>query len=92
MLNLLNKTHLHVGVCAIALIVLHALFMGISDQNAFLYLVLALIAWQGLFGFFLAWRYSPRDLKKVSYLVHAQFLTGIMIGLFSFFGHLLVGN
>ncbi len=91
-LNLLNKTHLHVGVAAIAVIALHALFMGLADQNLFLYLVLILIAWQGLFGFFLSWRYSPRTLRKVSYFVHAQFLTGIMIGIFAFFGHLLAGD
>jgi len=88
-LSLLNKTHLHVGVTAIALVALHALFVGISDQNLLLYGVLVLMAWQGLFGFFISWRYSPKQLRKLSYLVHAQFLTGIMIGIFSFFGHLL---
>ncbi len=91
-LRLLNKTHLHVGVAAIAVIVLHALFMGLGDQNLFLYLVLTLIAWQGLFGFFLSWQYSPKGLRKVSYFVHAQFVTGIMIGIFALFGHLLAGD
>ncbi len=91
-LNFLNKTHLHVGVVAVALTALHAVFMGMSDQNLLLWMVLLLVAWQGLFGFFLSWRYSPRALKKVSYFVHAQFLTGIAIGIFSLFGHLLAGD
>ena len=54
--------------------------------------VLALVVWQGLFGLFLSWRYSPRELKKLAYLVHAQFLTGIMIGVFAYLGHLLIDD
>jgi len=30
--------------------------------------------------------------EKGLYLVHAQFLTGIMIGIFSVFGHLLLDD
>jgi len=56
----------------------------------FLQAVLALVIWQGLFGLFLTWRYTPKQLKQFSYLVHAQFVTGIMIGIFSYFGHLLI--
>jgi hypothetical protein len=41
---------------------------------------------------FLSWRYSPRDLRKLSYYVHAQLVTGIGIGLFAYFGHLLVDD
>lgn len=89
-LRLLNQTHLHVGVVAVATISLHVAFLGLLDQNLLLLLVFALVLWQGFFGFFLSWRYSPRELRKVSYLVHAQFLSGIAIGIFSFFGHLLL--
>jgi len=92
LLNLLNKTHLHVGIVAVALTALHAVFMGLSGRNLLLWMVLALLAWQTLFGFFLSWRYSPKSLRKVSYFVHAQFLTGITIGIFSLFGHLLAGD
>jgi uncharacterized membrane protein YdcZ (DUF606 family) len=31
-------------------------------------------------------------MKKASYVVHAQFLTGIMIDIFSVFGHLLLDD
>jgi len=54
--------------------------------------VLALVVWQGFFGMFLTWRYSPKELKKFSCLFHAQFLTGIMIGIFAYFGHLLLDD
>ncbi|VAX33638.1 hypothetical protein MNBD_NITROSPIRAE01-2182 [hydrothermal vent metagenome] len=89
-LQILNKTHLYVGVAAIATISLHVAFMGLFDQNLLLILVFILVLWQGLFGFFISWRYSPRTLRKAAYLVHAQFLSGIAIGIFSFFGHLLL--
>jgi len=92
LLQFLNKTHLYVGVTAVAAISLHGAFMGLQDQNLLLLLVLVLVIWQALFGFFLSWRYSPRELRKMSYLVHAQFLSGIMIGIFAFFGHILAGD
>jgi len=89
MLRLLNKTHLYVGIIAVAAICLHVSFMGLMDQNLLLLFVFLLVFWQALFGFFLSWRYSSKELRKVSYLVHAQFISGIMIGIFTFFGHLL---
>jgi len=52
----------------------------------------ALVVWQGLIGMFLTWRYSPKEMKKFSYLVRAQFLTGILIGVFVYFGHLLIDD
>jgi hypothetical protein len=64
--------------------------MGMPMHILFFPAVLALVIWQGLFGLFLSWRYTPAQLKKFSYLVHAQFVTGIMIGIFAFFGHILV--
>jgi len=90
LLGILNKTHVHIGVATVAVIVLHITMMGVPMDILFFPAVLALVIWQGLFGLFITWRYTPKQLKKFSYLVHAQFLTGIMIGLFSYLGHLLI--
>ena len=92
LLNFLNSTHVFVGVAAIAAILLHIAMVGLYAEILFFPAVLALVLWQGMFGFFLTWRFSPQDLKKASYVVHAQFLTGIMIGIFSVFGHLLIDD
>jgi len=92
LLNFLNRTHVFVGIAAIAVILLHIAMVGLHAEILFFPAVLALVMWQGVFGFFLTWRFSPQDLKKASYFVHAQFLTGIMIGIFSLFGHLLVDD
>jgi hypothetical protein len=54
--------------------------------------LLGLVVWQGVFGMFLTLRYSPVELKKFSYLVHAQFVTGIAIGVFALFGHVLIDD
>ena len=88
----LDRTHIYVGVATVAVILLHIVLMGVPLDILFFQAVLALIIWQGLFGMFLAWRYSPKELKKFSYLVHAQFVTGIMIGIFAYFGHLLIDD
>lgn len=90
LLAFLNRTHVYVGITAVAIILLHIVLMGIPMEILFFPAVLFLVVWQGLFGMFLTWRYTPKELKKFAYLVHAQFLTGIMIGLFAFFGHLLI--
>ena len=92
LLNVLNSTHVYVGIAAIAVILLHIAMVGLHADILFFPAVLALVLWQGMFGFFLTWRFSAQDLKKASYVVHAQFLTGIMIGIFSVFGHLLVDD
>ena len=92
LLNFLNRTHVFVGIAAIAVILLHIAMVGLHAEILFFPAVLALVMWQGVVGFFLTWRFSPQDLKKASYFVHAQFLTGIMIGIFSLFGHLLVDD
>ena len=92
LLGFLNRTHVYVGIAAVAIILLHIALMGVPMKILFFPAVLVLVVWQGLFGMFLTWRYSPKELKKLSYLVHAQFLTGIMIGIFSYFGHLLIDD
>lgn len=91
-LNFLNSTHVYVGTAAIAVILLHIAMVGLHADILFFPAVLALVLWQGVFGFFLTWRFSPQELKKASYVVHAQFVTGIMIGIFSVFGHLLLDD
>lgn len=91
-LGFLNRTHVYVGIATVAVILLHIALMGVPMQILFFPAVLALVVWQGLFGLFLTWRYTPKELKKFSYLVHAQFLTGIMIGIFAWFGHLLIDD
>ena len=91
-LGFLNRTHVYVGIATVAVILLHIALMGVPMNILFFPAVLGLVIWQGLFGMFLTWRYSPKELKKLSYLVHAQLFTGIMIGVFSYFGHLLIDN
>ncbi len=90
LLCFLNRTHVYVGIAAVAVILLHITLMGVPMDILFFQLVLALVIWQALFGLFLTWRYTPAELKKFSYLVHAQFVTGIALGVFTFFGHLLI--
>jgi len=87
-----NRTHVYVGIAAVAIILLHIVLMGVPIEILFFQAVLVLVVWQGMFGMFLTWKYSPEELKKFSYLVHAQFLTGIMIGIFAYFGHLLIDS
>ena len=92
LLGFLDRTHVYVGIATVAIILLHIALMGVPMEILFFPAVLALVVWQALFGMFLTWRYSPKELKKFSYLVHAQFLTGIMIGIFAYLGHMLVDN
>ena len=92
LLGFLNRTHVYVGIATVAIILVHIALVGMSMKILFFPAVLALVVWQGVFGIFLTWRYSPKELKKFSYLVHSQFLTGIMIGIFAYFGHLLIDD
>jgi hypothetical protein len=86
----LDRTHVHVGIASTALIILHVVLMGSPLSNLFFPAVLALVAWQAMFGFFLRWRSAPKEVRKLSFSVHAQLLTGVMMGIFAYFGHLLV--
>ena len=88
----LDRSHVYFGVAALALVLIHITLMGLHAEILFFPVVLALVLWQGLFGFFLSWRSTPRDLKKWSYFVHAQLVTGVAIGVFAYFGHLLIDN
>ena len=88
-LSFLNRTHKYVGAAAVAIFPVHALLMGPAHWNLFLKMVLGLLAWQGIFGLFLVVRFPTGTLKRYSYLVHAQLFSGVMIGVFAAFGHLL---
>jgi len=92
LIHILDRTHVYFGISAVALIILHIALMGLPLHILFFPVVLALVIWQGLFGLFISWRYTPTELKKFSYLVHAQLFTGIMIGVFAYLGHLLIDD
>ncbi len=92
LIGLLDRTHVYFGIGAVAIIILHIALMGVPMHILFFPAVLILVIWQGVFGLFLAWRYTPKELKKLSYLVHAQLFTGIMIGVFAFLGHALIDD
>jgi len=94
LLTWMNRTHIYIGIATIAIILLHITMMGFSRYSHILFFpaLLALIIWQGIFGLFLTLRYTPAELKKFSYLVHAQFVTGVAIGVFAFFGHVLIDD
>ncbi len=90
----LNRTHIYFGIAAVAIILLHIAMMGFSRYSHILFFpaLLGLVIWQGLFGLFLTWRYTPAELRKFSHVVHAQFITGIAIGIFALFGHMLIDD
>lgn len=94
LLTWMNRTHIYVGIATIAIILLHISMMGFSRYSHILFFpaLLALVIWQGFFGLFLTWRYTPAELKKFSHGVHAQFVTGIAIGIFAVFGHVLIDD
>ena len=92
LLNFLNKTHVYLGIATVAVILLHISMVGGLTNNLFFLAILILIIWQTLFGLFISWKFSPKELKKFAYMVHAQFLTGVIIGIFTLFGHLLVDS
>lgn len=90
----LNRTHIYFGIAAIAVILLHIVMVDYSHYSHIFFFpaLLGLVIWQGVFGLFLTLRYSLVELKKFSYLVHAQFVTGIAIGIFAWFGHMLIDS
>jgi len=90
----LDKTHIHVGVLTVVITVLHIALMGWDSliSNLFFVAMFALIIWQTLFGFIIRIKISPREVKKFSYSVHAQLFTGVMIAVFGWLGHALIGD
>ncbi len=94
LLTWMNRSHIYFGIAAIAVILLHISLMGFSRYSHIFFFpaLLALVVWQGFFGLFLTCRYTPDEMKRFSHLVHAQFVTGIAIGVFAIFGHILIDN
>jgi len=92
LIQFLDKTHIYVGIATVAISLLHIALMGIPMHILFFPAVLALVIWQGVFGLFISWRYTPKQLKKLSYLVHAQLFTGIMMGIFAYLGHVFIDD
>jgi len=94
LLTWMNRTHIYFGIVTVAVILLHISLMGFSRYSHILFFpaLLGLVIWQGLFGLFLTWRYSPSEFMQFSHVVHAQFITGIAIGVFAFFGHVLIDD
>lgn len=90
LLNFLNKTHVFLGIATITVVLFHIVLVGGLTNNLFFPAILLLIIWQALFGLFILWKFSPTELKRFSYMVHAQFITGVAIGIFTLFGHLLI--
>ncbi len=88
----LDRSHIYFGIAGLALALLHIALMGLHPEILFFPLVLALIIWQGAFGMVLSWRRAPSKAKRWSYSVHAQLVTGVMIGIFAYFGHILIDN
>lgn len=88
----LDRTHIYFGIAAVAIILLHIVLSGMPMHILFFPAVLALVIWQGAFGLFISWKYTPKEMKKMSYLVHAQLFTGIMIGIFAYFGHVFIDD
>lgn len=86
----LNRTHYHLGIASIAILLLHAVMEGVGRFNPFLIMVLILLAWQGIFGMLILTKFLPPSLKRPAYPAHAQLFSGIMILIFAAFGHLLV--
>jgi hypothetical protein len=88
----LNKSHPYFGVSAIALVYLHCFFISRFYNLLPLRLVLALLAWQGIWGLVLKTRIAPAFLKKRGHLFHSQLITGALILLFAGLGHFLLGE
>jgi hypothetical protein len=86
----LNKSHPYFGVSAIALVYLHCYFISRFYNLLPLRLVLALLAWQGVWGLVLKTRIAPAFLKKRGHLFHSQLITGALILLFAVLGHFML--
>ncbi len=92
LIRFLDRTHIYFGIAAVAIILLHIVLMGLPMHILFFPAVLILVVWQGAFGLFISLKYTPKEIKKFSYLVHAQLFTGIMMGVFAYFGHVYIDN
>ena len=92
LLYFFNKAHAYFGTLTIVAIFMHCYLTSSFLDNLLLRLVLVLLAWQGIFGAFMQFKYTPASLKRKSYLFHAQLITGLLILILAGFGHLLMGD
>jgi hypothetical protein len=90
-LGILNRVHPYAGVLAIVVVYLHCAFISDFMKNILLWALLALLLWQGVFGFFLTFKYTPMSLKKKSFLLHAQIVSGFLILILAGLGHFILG-
>lgn len=86
----LNKTHAYLGVVSISLIFAHCYFTPGYLDNILLFLILILMAMQGISGLLLEVRYPLPEIKRESYLFHSQIVVGALIFFLAILGHLLV--
>jgi len=91
-LRISNILHPYLGIIAVVAITLHCYLVSSFMNNWLLRAALILIIWQGLFGLLLKFRFVPSFLRKHSYLVHAQFFTGILLLILAGLGHLLLAG
>ena len=92
LIRFLDRTHIYFGIAAVVIILMHIALMGIPMHILFFPAVVVLVVWQGVFGLFISWRYTRKEIKKFSYLVHAQLFTGIMMGIFAYLGHIFIDD
>jgi hypothetical protein len=89
-LRVSNVFHPYLGGIAVIAILFHCFLTSSFMNNWLLRAALILIVWQGFFGLLLKFRFVPVFLRKNSYLVHAQFFTGILLLILAGLGHLLL--
>ena len=88
----LNKSHPYFGAAAIAVVYSHCYLISRFYNLLPLRIVLALLAWQGVWGLVLKTRTAPAFLKKRGHLFHSQWITGLLILIFAGLGHYLLMN
>lgn len=86
----LNKTHPYFGAAAIVVVYSHCYVISRFYNLLPLRLVLALLAWQGIWGLVLKTGPAPAFLKRKGHLFHSQLITGALILAFAALGHYLL--
>lgn len=86
----LNKTHPYLGVLAVASVFLHCAFTNSLRDNVFLYAILVLVLSEGVTGMIMEFQNVPAGVKRKNYLLHSQFIVGMVILFLTFLGHLLL--
>lgn len=90
-IKFMNKTHPYIGGIAIISIFLHCYLTSNFLNNILLIGVLFILAWEGIFGLLMKIKFMPGKIKGKSYLIHAQFYTGILILILALLGHFMIG-